>query len=102
MELTKAIEILETLKKSVKDEHDALELAITSLKGQFAPQLTVLETARAQVEEAQAALEHKDAVIAEKDIALQEVSSAKEELEARVAELEATPDVVVEEAQVIA
>lgn len=81
MEITKALEILEAKKVTITNELDAVNVAIDTLKNTFAPQFTVLENARLEVEAAQAVIEQKES-------ALVAAVSEKEQLAQRVAELE--------------
>lgn len=74
MELTQAIDVLKRSALDKKNELDAINLAISTLEGTFAPELKVLETA-------------KQAVV-EKDKIISDINTEKITLEARVQELE--------------
>ena len=82
MELTQAIQLINEAITAKQAEIDTLNLTLTVLENQFAPELTVLDNARQEVVDAKA--EIITAKVAT-NIAKQET----EALEARVAELEA-------------
>ena len=90
MELTQAIDILKRSVATKQEETDVLKLALSVLEGTFAPELKVLDSLRAQVDE-------KDGVISEKVAEIQAISTEKVTLEARVKELEKPETVVTPE-----
>jgi chromosome segregation ATPase len=83
MELTQAIDILKASAASKQAEADALNLAVSVLEDKFAPELQVLENARAEVVQ-------KDTIISEKTAKIEAISTEKTTLEAQVQELSKT------------
>lgn len=81
MELTQAIDILKASAASKQAEADALNLAVSVLEDKFAPELQVLENARAEVVQ-------KDTIISEKTAEIEAISTEKITLEAKVEQLE--------------
>lgn len=63
MELTQAIDVLKGEHKSKLDEANALQLAISILEGTFTPELTVLDSARTEIEQKETLLAEKQAEI---------------------------------------
>lgn len=90
MELTQAIDILNRSVATKQEEASVLNLALSVLEGTFAPELKVLDSLRAQVDE-------KDGIISEKVAEIQSISTEKVTLEARVKELEKPETVVAPE-----
>lgn len=81
MELTQAIDILKASAASKQTEADTLTLAASVLEDKFAPELQVLENARAEVVQ-------KEAVITQKTAEIEAISTEKTVLEAKVQQLE--------------